>query len=127
MALILVLGSMTAAFAREPAGGSSASGSGSGTETGENTKTKAPAGKFEVTGYTIAGNAATIVKDQTVNITLSMKYTDPASTFDIDKIDVARLVDSFRNDSKASVSAVDGTSSSDGGYTFKIERRTVKI
>lgn len=121
MALILVLGSMTAAFADEPAGSGSASGSGSGTGRGENTKTEAPVDKFEVTGYTIEGNAATIVKDQTVNITLSMKYTNPTSTFEISKIDVARLVDSFRNDQNASVSAVDGTQISDVGYTFKIE------
>ena len=90
MALILVLGSMTAAFAATTSSGSSASGSGSETGTGKNTETKAPAGKFEVTGYTIEGNAATIVKDQTVNITLSMKYTDPSSNFQINDIDVWR-------------------------------------
>lgn len=92
MALILVLGSMTAAFAATTGGGGA-----SGTPT---TPTK-ELGDFEVTGYVIkiAGvdkEINSITKGSEVDITLKMKYNGTFdSSLSAEQLDVTRRVDSF--------------------------------
>ena len=94
MALILVLGSMTAAFA-ETSGGESG-GTPTAPTTGKDT------GEFEVTGYKIEklnnadvqdGNLITVNKNDTIDVLVSLKYNTAGTNFA--SVDVARRVDCF--------------------------------
>ena len=88
MALILVLGSMTAAFAAPPGG------SGSGTS---GTPMTPPKGKFEIVSYQIDGNPTYINKGDSFNITVTVKYnsTEGARDFKVEELDITRMVDCF--------------------------------
>ncbi len=104
LALMLVLSAMSVfAFAETPTAGEAK-------------------GSFEVTGYEVK-NAGTnvvntyITKGSRVDITLQMKY-NTAGEFDIDKIDVARLVDSFSG-GKAEVDKTSWTTA--GSFAFSVK------
>lgn len=95
------------AFAETPSGGTAA--------------VKAE-GSFEITGYEIrnAGSdvqPTVIHKGNKVDITLHMKYNSPASSFDINTIDVARLVDSFSG-GKATINKESATTA--GSFAFDV-------
>ena len=85
MALILVLGSMTAAFAAPPGSGTSG------------TPTTQPKGKFEIVSYQIDGNPTYINKGDSFNITVTVKYnsTEGANDFKVKELDITRMVDCF--------------------------------
>ena len=77
MALMLVLSAMSAAFA--------------GT-----TPTTKDTGDFEIVSYQIDGNPTYVNKGNPINLTLTIKYdAADGSTFDVNELDVTRLVDSF--------------------------------
>lgn len=92
MALILVLGSMTAAFAATAGTGGTPTTPTTGKDTGE----------FEVTGYKIKklnnadvqdGNLITVNKNDTIDVLVSLKYNTAGTNFA--SVDVARRVDCF--------------------------------
>lgn len=94
MALILVLGSMTAAFAAT-AGGSGSGASGTPTTpSGNDTKKETPTTDITVTGYTV--NATSITKGLTFNATVDINDIGHQGT-DVGNGDifVSRVADSF--------------------------------
>ncbi len=119
MALILVLGSMTAAFAATPEGGGS-----SGTPTPPTTGKDS--GEFEVTGYKIEklnnavvqdGNLITVNKNDTIDVLVSLKYNTAGTDFTT--MDVARRIDCFSG-GEATVVEKSGQLPNDKSYIFQI-------
>ena len=116
MALILVLGSMTAAFAAAPEGG----GSGGTPTTGKDP------GEFEVTGYKIEklnnavvqdGNLITVNKNDTIDVLISLKYNTADTNFAT--MDVARRIDCFSG-GEATVVKDSGKLPDGKSYIFQI-------
>lgn len=104
MALILVLGSMTAAFAAPPGGGSS------GTPT-------TPTTDITVAGYTVT--ATSITKGTTFNATVEIKdLGHKGSEIKDNEIDVSRIADSFNIGGKITVENTNPSGS--GPLTAKI-------
>ena len=117
MALLLVLGTMSAAFA---AGGS-----------GENTpRSGANGGEFEVTGYRIEKINGAVIKDErlitinkgdNIDILLNLKYNTAETTFT--SVDVARRVDSF---SGGTAKVVQDSGQMSGSYVFQVRVTNLK-
>ena len=102
------------AFADTPTGGADEGGSASAVSKSE--------GSFEVTGYEIRNvgsstQPSSLSKGGRADITLHMKYNSPAGSFDINTIDVARLVDSFSG-GKAAVDKASATTV--GSFAFDV-------
>lgn len=123
MALILVLGSMTAAFA-ETAGGSGSGGTPTTPTTGKDT------GEFEVTGYKIEklnnadvqdGNLITVNKNDTIDVLVSLKYNTAGTSFA--SVDVARRVDCF---SGGEAKVVQNSGQLSVSYVFQIRVTNLK-
>ena len=120
MALILVLGSMTAAFADEPAGGGTPTTPTTGKGTGE----------FEVTGYKIEklnnadvqeGDLITVNRNDTINVLLYLKYNTAGTSFT--SVDVARRVDCF---SGGEANVVQNSGQTLGSYVIQISVTNLK-
>lgn len=117
MALLLVLGTMSAAFA---AGGSGENTPGSGANGGE----------FEVTGYRIEKINGAVIKDErlitinkgdNIDILLNLKYNTAETTFT--SVDVARRVDSF---SGGTAKVVQDSGQMSGSYVFQVRVTNLK-
>ena len=124
MALILVLGSMTAAFAATTGGETS------GTPT--TPTTGKDSGEFEVTGYKIEklnnagvqdGNLITVNKNDTIDVLVSLKYNTAGTDFTT--MDVARRIDCFSG-GEAVVVENSGTLPDKKSYVFQIRVNGLK-